>query len=829
MKSVFASKRLSLLWKVLLVLFLFQSIVLIVYAYLSKQELNNRFTQEKANLKTTSATYFEKAIKSHAYDIQDSIYALTYSEVTSVQALTHHFSEQWDSLSVEWGLSGVAIYDFQQKSIYQQGKVNLSSIKRKLDQLDVIKEPISYLVCLELCKVNILVPLRFDEKAVFLLISTNLIGPISKFQDILQLETAIVTTNSTFLAATKQPDMSSVASNHWLEQSLTMLRKDVDPFHYELLSLASKQSDFGTLLAQGNRIKYGEKHYFITGFNMPLEERTTSYLIIFNDISETNKLDDAFNRSYLWFSLFTLIILFFVILIVLWRPIARIKKLRDYLPLLATDSPIDIFPTLTHSRLFIDEIDVLEKTSTDLANKLNQLNSVVYKREAELKEIAMFDSLTGLANRTHFLKSLKKSVSEIEGDSTFVTLFFIDLDRFKQINDTLGHHVGDGVLKVVAKRIKNTIRGSDLVARLGGDEFIVLLKNLHNRKSIINIVNLLLKSFEQPANIFDIRVNIQLSIGITLITDSTATTTEVIKQADIAMYSAKNNKDKRYSFFESNMESTIVNQFNLINDFSNALIKGEFQLYFQPLYSFERNNLIGFECLIRWQHPERGQIMPDVFLPILQKTKYMRELEYWILEEGIRSCKNLNLISSMPITCAINVSADMFMLKNMNQKIQHLLAEFELSPKLIDIEIVEDTLVQDIEVAIERCNELRSSGVSISIDDFGVGYSSLNYLRRIPADNIKIDRSFIVEIEKQETDESHSNLKVLSSLIDLLLSLNKTIIAEGIETKEQRNWLAKQGCTVGQGYFYGKPQPYSSALSLVLLENENVNVVDFKH
>ncbi len=824
MKSFFGSQRLSLLWKVLLVLFLFQAIVLSVYAYISKQEINKRFLQEKVQLKTTSKTYFQKAVNNHIYDIQDKIYAINHSDVTSVDALIEHFDTQWPNLSVEWGLSGVAIYDLEQKQLYQQGNINLLPVKLEFEQVNSTREPMSYLVCLELCEVNILIPLSFYGEAVFLQINTNLFNPISKFQDVLQLKTAIVTTNRVFETEAKTAVIPLAAAENWLDNSLTMLRKDANPAYYELLNVASKQSDFQTLVAQGSRIIYQNKSYFIIGFRIPLEELSTSYLIIFNDISEANKLDEEFHRSFILFSLVTLIIMFFIILAVLWRPIARLKELRDYLPSLATDSQIKVFPAATNSRLFVDEIDNLEKTSTDLANRLNELNNVVDKREAELKEMAMFDNLTGLANRTNFISSLKHKVANIKDDQ-FVTLFFIDLDRFKHINDTLGHHVGDEILKIVSKRIHNTVRDTDVVARLGGDEFTVLLCNLHTRKEVIKIVQLLLKNFEHPANVFDMTVNIQLSIGITMITDPTDAVTEVMKKADIAMYSAKNDKDKRFSFFESHMENTIVNQFNLINDFSYALSNDEFELYFQPFHSLEHDSLIGFECLIRWQHAEQGLIMPDVFLPIIKKTKYMRELEHWILEEGIKSCKQLNKLSSVPIKCAINFSADIFMSKNIVQKLKHLLARFDLAPELISIEIVEDTLVQDIDAAITRCDQFRSLGVSISIDDFGVGYSSLNYLRRIPADNIKIDRSFISEIDQAETDENNSNVKVLSSLIDLILSLNKTIIAEGIETREQHNWLAKQGCSVGQGYFYDRPLVFNKALSLVSKEDCHHNTV----
>jgi len=350
-----------------------------------------------------------------------------------------------------------------------------------------------------------------------------------------------------------------------------------------------------------------------------------------------------------------------------------------------------------------------------------------------------------------------------------------------------------------------------------------LLNNVDSKASILKIVKLIIKKFIEPANIQDKMINIQLSIGITTVSDPKSLITDVIKKADIAMYTAKASKTKRFSFFRTKMESVILNRFNLLNDFPDALIRRELELYFQPFYSIQKNELFGFECLIRWNHRDRGIIMPDVFLPVLKDTEYMSVLEEWILEEGIKRCHQMCEFTRQQLVFAINLSADSFMSSKLLKKISELLATYQVSPLNIYIEIVEDTLINDIDTAIFRIQELQKLGIKVSMDDFGVGYSSLNYLRRLPADNIKIDRSFVSEIFQDSTSQ-----KLLSSLIDLLINIGKTVTAEGIETVEQLEWLQAHGCHVGQGYYFSKPIPIDEAIGLINLSRDNVSHVTFK-
>jgi len=813
-----AHKSISLIWKALFFLFLFQTIVLMSYAYLAKQELDGRLIQEKINFREVSEVYLKNAIELHVQTVEDAVYKLASEQDSSEHTLVDYFKLEWPNLTLDWGATGAALYYQNNLKNFEHGQLEINGVEQYIKSSNNSGLPVHYIVCKSSCLLNIVIPLEFSKGAATLIVSTNLLNPITQFQQLLNLKAVMLTSMNT--AAQYEIDLNKSA---WLDSEFKMLNGEVNKYYYQLLRQVSASVSVQELSNKGAIGELKEEHYFISAFPIPFNNKGSSFFVIFNDISQTLYLDKQFNQTFILFSVVTIFIMFFVILIVLWKPISRLKKLKEYLPTLAKNKKIPVFSSGKHDNFFWDEIDVLEDSSNELALRLNQLNNVVNDREEELKKIAMFDCTTGLANRENFLTALQQKVANLKEGGSFIAVFFIDLDRFKHINDTLGHDVGDKVLTTVARRLQNSIRKSDLVARLGGDEFTVLLDNISDKANILKIVDLILKSFEDPANIDNKMINIQLSIGITTVSNPKDSITDIIKKADIAMYTAKGSKTKRFSFFKNEMESIILNRFNLINEFPEALIKKELQLHFQPFYSITENKLFGFECLVRWQHAQRGLLMPDSFLPILKDTEYMPLLEEWILEEGIKRCQQLCELSPSPLVFAINLGADTFMSPKIVEKIVRLLNIYQVSPQNIYIEIVEDTLIHNIDEAIIRIKELQYIGIKVSMDDFGVGYSSLNYLRRLPANNIKIDRSFVSELLHDETSQ-----KLLASLIDLLINIGKTVTAEGIETIEQLEWLTQHGCHIGQGYYFSKPLPIDQAIALIYRSIDNVSYLEFK-
>ena len=817
MNKTSALGNLSLIWKVLAVLFVFQSFVIGFYAFISQQELDERLIKENLAVKAASQSYFNRAVESHIYAIQDNIYRAvdlqTLQQVNNPQP--HSFwQHHWRNLSADFEALSLSVYQ-QQKLVFEQRhhveQLQHYSIASYIAEAVASSTPIHFLTCHTVCTINIFIPVMLSGTELVVHITTSLFNPILQFREILNLKTLIISN------AAPQAQISSalIFEGKSGDISLDVMRLENNAEQFKAIRQYALHNSFEDLIQRGGRIDMENSHYFIDAIKLPFEAFSTSYLVTFNDITNTYQLDKQFYKSFILLSLGTLLTLFLVILTVLWRPITRIKKLRNYLPTLAKGEEIKPLPINDNSYFFHDEIDVLEHTSNELAIRLKELNKVVNQREEELKEMALYDSLTHIANRESFILKLRQSIREVEHQESAIALLFIDLDRFKQINDTLGHHFGDEVLKVVAKRLQSSVRASDLVARLGGDEFTILLTKVNSKTNIIKVVDDIFKKFEAPAHIEELQLAIHLSIGITIIRDNKTSVNEVIKQADIAMYSAKSDRNMRYVFFQPHMESEVSTQFSLLNEFKNAIHQHQFKLYFQPFYHIENNQLFGFETLIRWQHPERGLLAPDVFLPIIKDTDYMSTLENWIIEEGIKRCKQLNSINHSTIVCAINISAEKYMSADLADRLKQLLIQYELDSHCLYIEIVEESIVHDIDEAIKRSIELRALGIKVSIDDFGVGYSSLNYLRRLPANNVKIDRSFVSEIPEQE-----SSKKVLSALISLLKSMNKTVTAEGVENIEQLQWLQTQGCHIGQGYLFSKPVPLEEAISITISEGD---------
>jgi len=434
-KQEIGHKYVSLIWKVVFFLFLFQSIVLLCYAYLAKQELDERLIQEKVDFKKMSEVYLNNAMHAHVQNIEDEIYKLVTVKASSEQVIVEFLKREWPNLSIDWGATGATLYNEDNQIQFKYGQGDWINNEQRIQSSVETGLPEHHLVCSNDCFLNIIIPLEFDNNHATLIINTNLLNPITEFQQLLNLKTVMITPKLTL--------HNTVGSGlDWLDSNYQMLNKDANKYYYKILKLVDDKSNLIDMLTTGVITQYENEHYFVSAFEIPFNIGSISYFVVFNDISHTLLLDKKFNRTFSLFSVVTMIIMFFVILLVLWKPISRIKKLKEYLPTLAKDKRVKIFSPGQHYNLFWDEIDVLEDSSNELAKRLSTLNNVVIDREEKLKKIALFDSVTGLANRDNFLSVLQANISNLEGNGKFIAIFFIDLDRFKHINDTLGHNIG---------------------------------------------------------------------------------------------------------------------------------------------------------------------------------------------------------------------------------------------------------------------------------------------------------------------------------------------------------------------------------------------------
>jgi len=416
----------------------------------------------------------------------------------------------------------------------------------------------------------------------------------------------------------------------------------------------------------------------------------------------------------------------------------------------------------------------------------------------ELYEMARTDMLSGLANRNALEEYANRLIANSSREKKEFAFLFVDLDNFKDINDSLGHNVGDELLKKISSMISEALRSNDFVARVGGDEFVVIVERYHSIMELTAIVERIQKYLEQSWVIQTHPISIGSSIGIAFYPKDGKDLISLMKNSDIAMYEAKNRGRGRYHFFTEELNKRVQDAISLDKNMRKALENDEYQLYYQPKVDMKSGNIVGAEALIRWVSPTQGMIAPDVFIPLAEENGFINELGWWVLKDAIRQ-QNVWREKGMDIPISINVSAKQLLEENFIEQFKKLLDESSVDPGKIDIEITEYLFLQHSEENSKILHELHNHGVTISLDDFGTGYSSLSYLKRFPIDNLKIDKAFI-----DDYDSKRGSIFV-ETIVKMGQTLNMGVIAEGVEHKEQVDYLRKIGCDQYQGYYFSRP------------------------
>lgn len=421
---------------------------------------------------------------------------------------------------------------------------------------------------------------------------------------------------------------------------------------------------------------------------------------------------------------------------------------------------------------------------------------------AQIEFLAHHDNLTGLPNRVLLNDRLEMAINAAKRQNEKVGVLFIDLDRFKNVNDSLGHTVGDELLKEAANRLSSTIRTGDTVSRLGGDEFVVLFPKIKDEASLADLTIKLRNVLQHPYNVGGISLHITPSIGIAIFPEDGDNVNSLIKNADAAMYLAKEKGRNNYQFYTPLLNSRTLDRLKLESDLRLALDHGGFELHYQPQIFSKTGNLWGAEALVRWHHPERGLIPPADFIPLAEETGLIIPLGDWVFAQAARQVTTWRKQGLSNLVVAVNISAVQFRKDDFVERIETILKEEGAVSHSIELELTESILMHDMESSIQTLHYLRSSGFRIAIDDFGTGFSSLNYLRRLPVNVLKIDQSFIREMLAEQ-----ASLAIVESIISLAHSLGKETIAEGVETKAELDVLTERGCRLMQGYYFSRPLP----------------------
>lgn len=444
------------------------------------------------------------------------------------------------------------------------------------------------------------------------------------------------------------------------------------------------------------------------------------------------------------------------------------------------------------------------------------------RAEEQIYNLAYFDSLTGLPNRLLFKEHLGHALAHAIRTNKVAAILFLDLDRFKQINDTLGHSIGDKLLQRVAECLVICVRkcdtigregGEDLVSsvsRLGGDEFTVLLTDIDTVQDAARVALRIINTVSQPFNLDGHEVIVTTSIGISLYPDDGKDVVALIKNADTAMYHAKDQGRNNFQFYNQSMNSTAYERLMLENHLRKALEREEFILYYQPQLDIATEEIIGVEALIRWRHPDLGMVSPAQFIPLAEETGLIIQIDEWVLKTACAQNKAWQEAGLPPITMAVNLSGQNFIRKNLLGIIGRIIDETCLDPRYLELELTESVLMKNAKETATTLRVLKDMGLHTSIDDFGTGYSSLSYLKRFPLDTLKIDQSFIREIT---TDPD--NAAITTAIIAMARSLKLRVVAEGVETEEQIAFLRDHGCNAMQGFLYSRPLPAAEVVQFI--------------
>lgn len=453
-----------------------------------------------------------------------------------------------------------------------------------------------------------------------------------------------------------------------------------------------------------------------------------------------------------------------------------------------------------------------------LAKSFNRMIEAIDDRERRITHIALHDILTDLPNRKLFSEQLDSALARCEPGKR-IAICYLDLDNFKLINDTAGHPVGDAVLKAVTKRLGRFMSGA-VVSRQGGDEFAVMIPDIDADEDMLGHAERLFRCFDEPVDCGGQLLTIEASIGIAYSPDDGSDAETLIKNADLALYRAKKEGKAGYQFFEQSMDDAARKRRQLELDLRIAINQGQFELYFQPLYSLSDEKLIGFEALLRWHHPERGIVSPVEFIPLAEETGLIIPIGEWVIREACRQA------ATWPdqLRVAVNVSSIQFKSTNLQNAILQALAQSGLEPNRLEVEITESVFIADIDQTLDVLHRLRSLGVRIALDDFGTGYSSLSYLRSFPFDKIKIDRSFVTDLGTGAGASA-----IIRAITTLAGALGMETLAEGVEMEDQIETLRREGCQQVQGYWFSRPAPGTDVHGIVARFGGDIDHPDALH
>jgi len=761
------------------------------FSALSLSRLQDDYKQFQQNTLNRGQAQF--ALHSDILRSKLNVWIESFAEITQFSqqndftVFAEQLAKQFDGLQLNLNVEDVWLVDANKKALFITSMMT-DAAQENVEQVLRFQRPNHQIQCQQQCQLLLSLPLLNNQgEIVVVTMSASLVDMLYAINTSLNSDVAVI---SFPLQSNESANNVKIISASNMELAQSLLDEN-------------KQTNLEAVLEQGLKIDLINQNYLVNLLPLAQSTQKAFYLSLIDDVTPFEEKNSRYRQQFLIsLSGIFFILGFFVYFVA--RPFTkRLLRLSGALPLLA-NKKFDQFRQVKLKRpiLFSDELDVLTHSALDLSYELEQLNIEVEQKTKELENIAMYDLLTGLPNRNMLNYQLRKSIANIGRYPSGVAVLFLDLDDFKKVNDSNGHTEGDKLLIQAADRVRLSVGKIDLACRFGGDEFVVILGNLKSVNEAVHVAEQLLAQFKEPIRLGSSIFYVSTSIGISYTESCEEKAEDLISHADIAMYEAKDNGGAQFHVYHQEMYQRVAHRVMLEGEVRQALAKQQFSLSLQPQLRAKDKKIYGFEALLRWQHPERGMISPEDFIPILENSQHMIELGYWIIHRCFELAIMIKDQGLPEIRIAINLSAGQFVDANLPSYLQSLLDKFSLSADNFELELTEQTLVKDIDHTIAMMDSLKSMGFSFAIDDFGTGYSSLAYIKKMPIDVIKIDKSFVFGML-----ENHADYQIIMSTIAMVKNLDLTVIAEGVETAAQLRSLTENNCDLIQGYYFSKPIP----------------------
>ncbi|MDP4535842.1 bifunctional diguanylate cyclase/phosphodiesterase [Alkalimonas collagenimarina] len=798
------NRFISLPWKLLIVMLLVLLVMTVGLTSFSLVRINDDFSEQQQHKRTLGQQQFSQynqLLENQLRVWVESFAELSFSNQdaeTSIRALQQAFSRQIETLHLHLNVDHVWLYTEPTEITYQSTALIPAAVERQVQLAFQQQAPQSDILCDHYCVKSLAVPLLAPEgQMAVVAMTTTLVDILFYLSRSLQVDVAIVSHNSSQDPARPEDIRLLSSSNAALLNAL----------YYELPDLLNVSE----IYTEGLRLQQDQQYYFAHMQVLDVSHQRQYHLIIIEDITDYVLANQRYQRQIIYVAVLAFLMLALLTYMITKRLSGRLMMLAARLPMLA-NREFTKFRQQSDRKttLFSDEVDNLNEATLTLSWQLETLNEQVQQHTQELENIAMYDLLTGLPNRNMLQYQLKKALAGLDDTPGHVGLLFLDLDQFKKVNDSRGHAFGDQLLIEAAIRLRACIHTADTVCRFGGDEFVIILTKMAQPEETAKVAAAILHAFKQPIELAGDSFQIGTSIGISVTSDSTTQTEDMIRQADLAMYQAKAKGGNDWHHYTAEMYQEFAYRLQLETEVRTALQQEEFSLSLQPQIEVATGKLYGFEALLRWCHPQRGMVPPDDFIGVIENSHLMVPLGYWVIERCFKIARQLMQHGHHDLKIAINLSADQFVDPNLTQFLKQQLLAHQVSADYFELELTESTLVKNVSDTLVSMHAIKKMGFGFAIDDFGTGYSSLSYLKQMPVDTIKIDKSFLFGML-----DNHADFQIIASTIAMVHKLELKVVAEGVESSAQLRMLRQHRCDLAQGFYFSKAVPEPDLLQFI--------------